>query len=64
MLGEVINGRWTPIVYCGNCHKRMYLDDIDGYGKGKIYYMSCDENCRSWCKIRFGKIIDYGTDKD
>ncbi len=64
MKYDFINGRYVPIVYCGNCHKKMELTNIDGYGKGATYYMGCDDTCLSWCKIRFGKIIDYGTDKD
>lgn len=64
MKYELINGRYVPIVYCGNCHKRMVLDDEDGYGKSVIYLMVCDNKCRSWCHIQYGRIIDYGICED
>lgn len=60
MKYELLNGKYVPIVYCGNCGKRMELSDIDGYGKYARYLMSCDDKCRSWCDIQFGRIIDYG----
>ena len=61
MKYELINGRYTPVVYCGNCHKRMELDDIDGWGKSAIYLMICsNQKCPSWCNVRYGRIIEYG----
>ena len=60
MKYECINGRYIPVVYCGNCHKKMELDDIDIYRKNPIYYMTCDDKCHSWCKVQSGEIIDYG----
>lgn len=57
-------GRYVPIVYCGNCHKKMMVDDIDGSGKSAIYYLTCDDHCRSWCYIQFDKVIDYGISTD
>lgn len=65
MKYELINGRYVPIVYCGNCHKKMELSDIDGWGKSARYMMSCiDDKCCSWCDIQYGKIIDYGIFED
>ena len=62
---ELINGRYVPIVYCGNCHKKMELADIDGWGKSARYMMVCsDDKCRSWCDIQYGRIIDYGIFDD
>lgn len=64
MKYELIDGRYVPMVYCGNCHKKMQLDDKDGCGKSAIYMMICDEQCGSWCNIQHGRIIDYGIFED
>ena len=65
MKYELINGRYVPIVYCGNCHKKMELDDIDGWGKSARYMLICNNvNCHSWCDIQYGRIIDYGIFED
>lgn len=57
-------GRYVPVVYCGNCHKKMEVDDIDSCGRSTIFYMVCDDKCKSWCEIQYDKVIDYGISED
>ena len=55
----------VPIVHCGNCGSKMLVDDIDGRGNRAIFYMNCsNEQCRSWCRIRNGVVLDYGISED
>ena len=60
MKYENFFGRYVPVVYCGNCHKKMEFADMSGDRKNPIYLMVCDDVCLSWCKIQGVKIIDYG----